>query len=245
MRCPEKVSPAVSRDRSLSGTPTEDSRESRGCTLVVRLAPRFTARHNEAMSDDLDPIAQPESLQRMIAGLLSKDPETAQQIVNQYEQRLGALVRSRLDVRLKNRVDADDVLQSAFRSFFRRAEAGEFQFEDWNGLWALLAQIAVRKSYRQSVHHRAQRRDIRREQSTESDGTGPTWETEGRTASPEESASLQEILELLVNALKDDRQRQAVILRLQGFSLAEISEMPEIGLSQRTLFRLMKKVTAS
>jgi DNA-directed RNA polymerase specialized sigma24 family protein len=49
---------------------------------------------------------------------------------------------------------------------------------------------------------------------------------------------------LLVSALKDEKQRQAVILRLQGFSLAEIAEMPEIGLSQRTLFRLMKKVKA-
>ena len=196
------------------------------------------------MSEETDPLLQPESLQRMIAGLLAKDPDTAKMIVSQYEQRLGALVRSRLDVRLKNRVDAEDVLQSAFRSFFRRAEAGEFQFEDWNGLWALLAQIAVRKSYRQSVHHRAQRRDVRRDQSTEADDDGKTWESEGRTASPEESASLQEILELLVTALKDERQRQAVILRLQGFSLAEISEMPEIGLSQRTLFRLMKKVKA-
>jgi RNA polymerase sigma factor (sigma-70 family) len=197
------------------------------------------------MSEDIEPVAQPESLQRMIEGLLAKDPETAKQIVRQYEARLGALVRSRLDVRLKNRVDAEDVLQSAFRSFFRRAEAGEFQFEDWNGLWALLAQIAVRKSYRQSVHHRAQRRDVRREQTTEADDeSGKTWETEGRQASPEEDASLQEILGLLVGALKDEKQRQAVILRLQGYSLAEIAEMPEIGLSQRTLFRLMKKVKA-
>lgn len=197
------------------------------------------------MSENTEPVAQPESLQRMIEGLLAKDPDTAKQIVKQYEARLGALVRSRLDVRLKNRVDAEDVLQSAFRSFFRRAEAGEFQFEDWNGLWALLAQIAVRKSYRQSVHHRAQRRDVRREQATEADGdSGRTWETEGRQASPEEDASLQEILELLVGALKDEKQRQAVILRLQGYSLAEIAEMPEIGLSQRTLFRLMKKVKA-
>lgn len=196
------------------------------------------------MSEETDPLLQPESLQRMIAGLLAKDPDTAKMIVSQYEQRLAALVRSRLDVRLKNRVDAEDVLQSAFRSFFRRAEAGEFQFEDWNGLWALLAQIAVRKSYRQSVHHRAQRRDVRRDQFAEADDDRKTWESEGRTASPEETASLQEILELLVGALKDEKQRQAVILRLQGFSLAEISEMPEIGLSQRTLFRLMKKVKA-
>jgi RNA polymerase sigma-70 factor (ECF subfamily) len=197
------------------------------------------------MSDTNEPIPQPESLHRMIEGLRAKDEDTAKQIVAQYEQRLGALVRSRLDVRLKNRVDAEDVLQSAFRSFFRRAGEGEFQFDDWNGLWALLAQIAVRKSYRQSVHHRAQRRDVRREQSTESDDdSGKTWETEGRQASPEEDASLQEILALLVGALKDEKQRQAVIFRLQGYSLAEIAEMPDIGLSQRTLFRLMKKVKA-
>jgi RNA polymerase sigma-70 factor (ECF subfamily) len=201
----------------------------------------------KAMSDNPEPLAQPESLQQMLVGLMAKDPEAARMVVDQYHQRLEALIRSRLDLRLRNRVDAEDVLQSAYRSFFRRAEAGEFQFEDWNGLWALLAQIAVRKSYRQSVHHRAQRRDVRRDVSTEpssnSSSTGTmTWEMEGRQATPEEQASLNEILDLLMTALKDDRQRQAVVLRLQGFSIVEISEMPEIGLSQRTLFRLMDKV---
>jgi RNA polymerase sigma-70 factor, ECF subfamily len=199
------------------------------------------------MSEEPESPAQPESLQLMLIGLMAKDPDAAQLIVDQYHQRLEALVRSRLDLRLRNRVDAEDVLQSAYRSFFRRAEAGEFQFEDWNGLWALLAQIAVRKSYRQSVHHRAQRRDVRRDVSTEgssqlsSSGT-VTWEMEGRQATPEEQASLNETLDMLMIALKDERQRRAVVLRLQGYSIVEISEMPDIGLSQRTLFRLMDKV---
>jgi RNA polymerase sigma factor (sigma-70 family) len=196
---------------------------------------------------DTDPTPPPESLQQMLIGLMSKDPDAAKLVVDQYHQRLEALVRSRLDLRLRNRVDAEDVLQSAYRSFFRRAEAGEFQFEDWNGLWALLAQIAVRKSYRQAVHHRAQRRDIRRDVPTESasnlSSTGTvTWEMEGREATPEEQASLNEILDMLMIALKDEKQRRAVVLRLQGYSIVEISEMPEIGLSQRTLFRLMDKV---
>ncbi len=194
------------------------------------------------MTENTEP-AQPESLQQMLAGLMTKDPAAAQFVVDQYHRRLEALIRSRLDIRLRNRVDAEDVLQSAYRSFFRRAEAGEFQFEDWNGLWALLAQIAVRKSYRQSARHRAQRRDVRREQSNEDDaGNLITWETEGRHATPEEEASLQEVLDVLMSALRDDRQRRAVVLRLQGYSLAEIAEMQDIGISPRTLARLMNKV---
>lgn len=195
------------------------------------------------MNEYDEPISPPESFQRMIDGLRARDQETAERIVKQYQQRLGALVRSKLDTRLKNRVDEEDVLQSAFRTFFRRAGEGEFQFDDWNKLWALLAQIAVHKSYRQSVHHCAQCRDIRREEAIEVDeGSCRTWETEGRQASPEEDASLREVLELLGNALKDERQRKAVVYRLRGYSLAEIAEMPEIDLSERTLGRLMRKV---
>lgn len=192
---------------------------------------------------------EPESFRVLITQLRAKDPQGADTLVATYRQRLLALVRSRLDARLLTRVEPDDVLQSALGSFFRRVEDGEFEFSDWNDLWGLLAQIAVRKSHRRSAHHRAQRRDYRREAkdqgAEQSDEPQPlVWQAAAREPTPDEEASLHELLDLLMQALTDDAQRRAVALRLQGCSLAEIAADDSVGLSERTLHRLMDKVKA-
>jgi hypothetical protein len=46
-------------------------------------------------------------------------------------------------------MDAEDVLQSAFRSFFGGLENGKFAVEGEGDLWGLLAAITLHKLYRQ------------------------------------------------------------------------------------------------
>ena len=55
--------------------------------------------------------------------------------------------------------DADDAVQSAFFSFWKRAERGDFSCE-WNrnDVWNLLAKITVRKSLNQVRNARAAQR---------------------------------------------------------------------------------------
>ena len=48
-------------------------------------------------------------------------------------------------MRLRAKVDPEDVLQSVCESFFRRHAEGEFSLKDWDSLWALLAVITLRK----------------------------------------------------------------------------------------------------
>ena len=48
----------------------------------------------------------------------SDDSGAAEELFERYLQRLLALVRTRLPGKLARRVDPDDVVQSAYRSFF-------------------------------------------------------------------------------------------------------------------------------
>jgi RNA polymerase sigma-70 factor (ECF subfamily) len=170
--------------------------------------------------------------------LRNGDGDAADAIVQRFTRRLVALARAHLDTRLKRKADPEDVLQSVFRSFFLRQAAGQFQLEDWNGLWSLLLRITLRKCGRTVAAFRAARRDMRREIST-----GPTTEESrcpneafAREPAPEEIATLTETIENLMRGL-DDKQQQIVVLRLQGYTVVEISR--EVFRTERTVHRVL------
>src|SRR5438270_12519197 len=66
------------------------------------------------------------------------DEEAAEQLFHRYAERLLALARSRMSVWLAGHVDPEDVVQSAYRSFFTGARAGRFALERNGDLWRLL-----------------------------------------------------------------------------------------------------------
>ena len=80
-----------------------------------------------------------------------------------YAQRLCHQVERRIGRHLSGRLEAVDVLQSAFRTFFRRAANGEFQIDHTGDLWNLLVTITLNKIRGQAEHHCALKRDPRRE----------------------------------------------------------------------------------
>ncbi len=79
-----------------------------------------------------------------LSDLFARGDHRAEELVYaRFAHRLVALARGRLHTQVQGRIDADDVTQSAFRSFFRRHNEQEFHFDDWDGLWALLARITA------------------------------------------------------------------------------------------------------
>ena len=83
-------------------------------------------------------------------------------------QRFGPWLQKAVDQkiggRLRRRVDADDILQSAFWSFFRRTADGQYDFEHSGALCRMLLKIAENKIRKAADHHRRLRRSIGREQ---------------------------------------------------------------------------------
>src|SRR4051794_17908807 len=91
------------------------------------------------------------------------DHQAEEELFSRYTTQLVALARSRLSPKLAGRVDAEDVVQSAYRSFFLAAD--RFVIQRSGDLWRLLAKITLRKLYRQAGRHTALRRNVSRETS--------------------------------------------------------------------------------
>ena len=83
------------------------------------------------------------------------DDSARQQLLVRHRDRLRKMVVVRLDPRLAARVDAEDVVMSAYRSFFRLAREGEVVLQQSGDLWRLLARITLRKVCRSARRHLA------------------------------------------------------------------------------------------
>ncbi len=86
-----------------------------------------------------------------------------------FRHQLCTLIDRKLNDRFKRRQDPDDIYQSVMRSFFVRVQNGEYYFEDYDRLWAMLRTIAQRKLLKRVEKDQAAKRDVRRESSIPAD----------------------------------------------------------------------------
>src|SRR5438874_13774261 len=91
------------------------------------------------------------------------DEDAARQIVERYIDRLLLLARRRISQRLASRIDAEDIVQSVFRTFFHRAKQGQFHLAEPDDVCKLLARITAHKTFRQIAFHRRAKRDAAQE----------------------------------------------------------------------------------
>src|SRR5580692_6879621 len=85
----------------------------------------------------------------LLANYRAGDERAAAALYERYIGRLTRLAASRLSAKLARRTDAEDVVQSTFRSFFLRVRDGRLALEEEHDLWRLLASITLHKLYRQ------------------------------------------------------------------------------------------------
>ena len=67
-----------------------------------------------------------------------------------------------MGVKLRASTEAEDIVQSVFRSMFRGVQEGNYEVEPGSTLWNLLAVISLSKLRRRALHQNAQRRDSER-----------------------------------------------------------------------------------
>jgi len=189
-------------------------------------------------------MSQPDSFDDVIGQVRDGDEDAAAEVFNRFADRLIFLARIRLDKRLRRKVDPEDVMQSVFRTFFVRQRKGQFKLDDWDSLWSLLVRITVRKCGRRVAAFHADCRDVNREASSmfADQESRRQWEAMAREPTPQEAASLTETLEHPLQDL-DQRRQQMLVLRLQGYTVQEISE--KVGCTQRTVHRLLEKARKS
>jgi RNA polymerase sigma-70 factor, ECF subfamily len=175
----------------------------------------------------------------LMARLRGGDEAAAEEVHRRFVRRLVGLACRQFEPWVRAKADHEDVVQSAFKSFFARCARGEFTLEDWDDLWHLLAVIAVRKCRRRRAALRAGRRDAAREVAAPAarNGDGPAtgWEPLDRDPTPAEAAMLAETLQHWLRGL-DPAERAITELGLQGYSTPEIAE--RLGRTERTVRRI-------
>jgi RNA polymerase sigma factor (sigma-70 family) len=181
---------------------------------------------------------------RMIGGLRNGTRTVVREFCDRYGKSLERLAEKHLSGGLRRRVGAEDVVQSACRTFLRRAQIGEFELADAEGLWGLLCAITLTKVREQTRYHMRQKRGLDREvhqTDASANGLPRMFDRADNEPTPAEAAEFADQFTQLVAGL-DDEERQLVDLKLQQFTNEEIAV--RMGCSERTVRRILKRVQA-
>src|SRR5437763_8400765 len=142
-----------------------------------------------------------DSFAEFLNRLQARDDAAAQELFGRFTHQLIALALRHIDAGLRHKVESEDVVQSAYKSFFFRYGAGNLEVVNWNSLWGLLSLITVRKCAERAAYLRAECRDAAREVSSPR-GEEALWlEPFGREPTPLEAAVLSETVEQLLAGL--------------------------------------------
>jgi RNA polymerase sigma-70 factor (ECF subfamily) len=174
------------------------------------------------------------------------DDEAARQLWERYVHRLLNLAQQDLDRAVQVRIGAEDVVQSAFRSFFRRR--ADYNLTDRDELWSLLVTITLNKVRNANRRHRRKKRDVRRTQSeggvTGLEDAGCVFDLMGDEApTPEEAVALAEELEQRLRDLEaagDPDLPRIAGLKLDGYSNRQIAEA--LKLTERAIERKLGRI---
>jgi RNA polymerase sigma-70 factor (ECF subfamily) len=186
---------------------------------------------NRAQEPDRNEVTDSSLLRRVRLG----SEDAAMQLYRRYAQRLRGLVKAQSSPELARRVDAEEIVQSIFGSFFRGANSGFYDVPVGEELWKLFLVIALNKIRAKGAFHRAAKRDVRK--TSEGDG----HEQCADLPEEQDTADLAFLRLTVAEALErlPPRHRQIVTLRIEGYEVTEIAE--RTGCSKRTTERLLQE----
>ncbi len=171
----------------------------------------------------------------LLRRLRSGSQDAATQLYVRYADRLRALARAQCSPDLARRVDVDDIVQSVFGSFFRRASFGLYDVPAGEELWKLLLVIALNKIRAQGAYHRAARRDVRLT-------VGSEHLQDDSVAESDSGDAAYTVLKLVINEVLEQlpaQQKKIIVLRIEGYEVAEIAQ--RTGRSKRTAERVLQE----
>ena len=177
-----------------------------------------------------------ESDHRLLDAWRAGDEAAAAVVFHRYQRRLFALIRSRIARKLARRVDPEDVLMSAYRSFFVAVRKDRKVLNADDDLWPLLLTFAMRKLGRANRRHTADRRSVDLEEHQEQ-----FWPTFAATSEPgpDDVAVVSSALEDLLTRL-DETAREVTVRTLQGDDVPKIANA--LRLNVRTIRRALERI---
>lgn len=197
---------------------------------MARANPDHRDSQTELSAASTSEISDRSLLCRFRAG--QEDAATA--LYLRYAKRLSALARRQASPTLATRVDPEDVVQSVFRTFFRRVTQGHYDVADGDELWRLFLVIALNKVRTLAAFHRAAKRDI-------SATAGSAALTHHAAEVIAEDQLALSTLQIVINDVLGElpaAQREMVELRIAGHEVAEIAE--RCNRSKRSVERILQ-----
>lgn len=155
--------------------------------------------------------------------LKAGDQEAVQKLWERYFVRLTMLARRALANAPQAAGDEEDVAQSAFKSFYVRAQAGKFpKLVDRDDLWKLLMTIALRKSSRK---RRKEQRHVT------SDPEVLAAELAADAPQPETTALITDELRRLFGKLDDPVLAGIALMKLEGLTNRQIARAMDLSVA--------------
>ena len=173
--------------------------------------------------------------QTLMRRLKGGETDAATALYLRYAKRLERLAAFQTSDQLSYRISSDEIVQSVFRTFFRRASKGQYDVTDNADLWKLLLVITLNKIRRAAEYHHAEKRDIGRTKSFGSDYF------DSKSGSPANHDVAYAILKLTVDEILADlpaKHQEMIRLRIEGYSLSEVAA--KSARTQRTAERDLK-----
>ena len=167
------------------------------------------------------------------------DDDAARKLFDRYCEQLMRLAKRRIGQRMASRFDPEDVIQSAFRTFFVHLKDGDFSFEREDDLFKLLVRLTVRKTLRRIQYHLAGKRNPNVEVAGGGDDGDPFDRVAGHEPTPDVAVAMVDELEDFMKRLKPF-ERSVLELKIQGYTSAEIAE--KLNTYDRKVRRVIERV---
>lgn len=204
------------------------------CRPGVKMADSASCNSDRSSNGPMSASSDRSLLRRFQDG----QEDAATELYIRYARRLQALARKQTGQHLAARFDPEDVVQSVFRTFFRRAAEGGYEAPVGEELWQLLLVLALNKIRTLAVHHRAQKRDAGR-----TVGDDAVAEVAGDAGDDEVAYNtLKMVVDELVDSLPPP-QDEMVRLRIEGYEVSDIAQAA--GRSKRTVERTLQQFRLS
>jgi RNA polymerase sigma factor (sigma-70 family) len=173
-------------------------------------------------------------------------PSAATDLWQHYYERLVRLAAQKLRSAPRRMADEEDVVATAFNSFYRGVEQGRFpKLDDRDDLWQVLVMLTARKAVNQVKHATRQKRgdgQVRGESIfiNPNDPSAGIHEIVGDEPTPEFAHEVSEEYARMLEVLNDDTLRAVAIAKLEGYSNDEIAE--KMNVKTRTIERKLKTI---
>lgn len=172
--------------------------------------------------------------QTLIRRFQRGEEDAATALYLRYAERLRRSADQQMSAKLSQRLDADDIVQSVFRTFFRRVADGQYDLVQRDDLWKLLLVMALNKIRNAGNYHLADKRTIAKTQLLS--------EADGRVDGLNEHSEMAlQVLKLTIDEViqaAPEEHREIIYLRIEGHEVDEI--VAKTGRAKRSIERILQ-----